>query len=189
MKPKQCTAYTKKINPSSCLEVFLPQRPLQEVCSPLCGAALARWRREKKDKAQRKDWYQDKKKFLLNDKPFQLREAQNAFNRYIVLRDKHEPCISCGRYHEGQYQAGHYRTVKAAPELRFDEDNCHKQCVPCNHKLSGNIVGYRKRLINKIGTERVEILEGPHPARKYTTEELIELKEMYKQKYKALLMA
>jgi len=48
-----------------------------------------------------------------------LRDAQSEFNKYIRLRDAKEPCISCGRFHTGQYHAGHYLTVGAKPELRF----------------------------------------------------------------------
>ncbi|EIM3171206.1 recombination protein NinG, partial [Escherichia coli] len=59
-----------------------------------------------------------------------IRQAQQAFNAFIRYRDRDLPCISCGRHHEGQYHAGHFRTTGAHPELRFDEDNCHKQCAP-----------------------------------------------------------
>ena len=72
-----------------------------------------------------------------------LKEAQSEVNRYVRLRDKDLPCISCGRFHNGQYHAGHYRTVGSAPELRFELSNIHKQCAPCNNHLSGNIVNYR----------------------------------------------
>lgn len=108
-----------------------------------------------------------------------LKEAQNAFNRYIRLRDSNEPCISCGRYHDGQYHAGHYRTVGANPELRFEELNTHKQCAPCNNHKSGNIVEYRINLVKKIGEKALEWLEGPHEPKKYTIEDLKEIKAKY----------
>tara|TARA_Y100000782_G_scaffold86140_1_gene93531 strand:+ start:96 stop:662 length:567 start_codon:yes stop_codon:yes gene_type:complete len=115
-----------------------------------------------------------------------LRDAQSEFNKYIRLRDAKEPCISCGRFHTGQYHAGHYLTVGAKPELRFEEDNCHKQCAPCNNHLSGNLVLYRVNLINKIGLERVEWLEGPHELPNWTIEQIQEIKKHYRRKWQEL---
>ncbi|MEF3019469.1 recombination protein NinG, partial [Pseudomonas aeruginosa] len=59
------------------------------------------------------------RKARLKSRADHLREAQQAFNEFIRLRDAYQPCISCGRHHDGQYHAGHYRTVAASPELRF----------------------------------------------------------------------
>ncbi|MEG0624726.1 MAG: recombination protein NinG, partial [Hafnia sp.] len=114
------------------------------------------------------------------------KQAQTEFNAYIRERDSEEPCISCGRFHNGQYHAGHFRTVGANPELRFDEDNCHKQCAPCNNHLSGNIAGYLPNLIAKIGTERFNRLMGPHEARHYTRKDFESIRDEYKEKRKAL---
>jgi hypothetical protein len=110
-----------------------------------------------------------------------LREAQKEFNRFIRLRDHYENCISCGTNKPVQYAAGHYLTVGGFPELRFDEDNVHKQCNKnCNMKKSGNAIQYRIRLIKRIGIERVESLEGPHEPKKYTIEFIRELKDRYR---------
>lgn len=42
---------------------------------------------------------------------------------------------------------------------RFDEDNCNAQCRSCNRFDEGNIQGYRKGLIQKIGEKSVDMLE------------------------------
>tara|TARA_R110000751_G_C13517498_1_gene452361 strand:- start:325 stop:573 length:249 start_codon:yes stop_codon:yes gene_type:complete len=63
--------------------------------------------------------------------------------------------------------------------LRYNEDNCHKQCQPCNTHLSGNLVEFRVNLIVKIGLDRVEWLEGPHDPIKYTIEDLQALLKKY----------
>jgi len=81
------------------------------------------------------------------------KEAQAAFNRFIRLRDADQPCISCGRHHSGQYHAGHFLSVGARPELRFNEFNVNKQCAPCNTHLSGNAVLFRQGLIAKFGLD------------------------------------
>ena len=113
-------------------------------------------------------------------------EAQQSFNAFIRERDKHLPCISCGRFHNGQWHAGHYRTVGAHPELRYSELNCSKQCSVCNNHKHGNIVDYRINLSKKIGVDKLEWLEGNHEPKKYSIDELKEIKQYYKNKLKEL---
>jgi hypothetical protein len=115
-----------------------------------------------------------------------LREVQAACNKYIRLRDHDQPCISCGRYHQGQYHAGHLLTTKAHPEVRFNELNIFKQCAPCNSHLSGNILEFRKRLIELHGEWLVDYLESYHPPRRYTIDELKEIKLHYTDMAKGL---
>lgn len=97
--------------------------------------------------------------------------AQKVVNKWVTkVRDKDEPCISCGQ-HKDTYDAGHYRSVGATrAALRFNEDNIHKQCVQCNKHKASNAVEYRIRLIEKIGVERVEALERTPPPFKPTAE-------------------
>jgi hypothetical protein len=119
--------------------------------------------------------------------PNWIKKAQAAFNSYIRERDRGKPCISCGRsMNDGGYigasgyNAGHYRSVGANPELRFEESNCHGQCAkPCNIDLGGNVVNYRIGLIDRIGPEKLEWLEGPHPKKQYRVEELKEIAKHY----------
>lgn len=108
-------------------------------------------------------------------------ETQTAFNAYIRERDHDQPCISCGRHHQGQYHAGHYRTVGSSPELRFEPLNCHKQCAPCNNHKSGDIVNYRISLVKRIGQEAVDWLEGPHEPKRYSVDGLKEIKAYYRK--------
>lgn len=128
-----------------------------------------------------------KKLVKQNDKSFRAAQAQKAFNAYIRQRDEKEPCISCQRHHKGQYHAGHYRTVGAAKQLRFDEDNCHKQCAPCNNHLSGNLTEYRINLIKKIGLKAVELLDNNNEVKRYSIEEYKTIEQHYKAKLKELL--
>jgi hypothetical protein len=51
--------------------------------------------------------------------------------------------------------------------------------------LSGNLIEYRKGLINKIGEEQLTLLElEANKTRKFTIEELKEIINTYKQKIK-----
>ena len=108
-----------------------------------------------------------------------LDDCQAAFNKYIRLRDQHLPCISCGRFHNGQWHAGHFLSRGSNPELRFNEDNCHRQCAPCNNHLSGNQQKYREALVIRIGEERVASLEGPHEPLNLDIQQIKELREHY----------
>jgi len=51
---------------------------------------------------------------------------------------------------------------------------------------SGNITDYRINLIKRIGEERVNFIEGDHQPKKYTIEEIIEIKKTYKEKQREL---
>lgn len=152
---------------------------MQKACGLECAIALAMIARNKahllREKIERDAVRALREK--IKSRSDWMREAQTAFNAWIRARDEGKPCISCGRHHAGQIHAGHYRTRKAAPELRFHPDNVHAQCQPCNMHLSGNIIEYRIRLIERIGVGRVEWLEGPHAPARYTIDELREIKQ------------
>jgi hypothetical protein len=146
-----------------------------------CAIRIARFQREKEErKAQ--------KARRLEVKPLHwfLAKAQSAVNAFIRERDKEEPCISCGRWDVMSWHAGHYKSVGAHPELRFHSDNIHKQCDQCNLHKSANLSEYRPRLIAKIGIERVEWLEGPHEAARYTREDCQRIEAEHKSKLKEL---
>lgn len=164
-KPKTC---------SVCERSFIPARTMQSVCSPRCAAKKVKDAK----KAEREET--KRRKESVKSRAEWLREAQAAFNSYVRYRDHHLPCISCGRHHTGQWHAGHYLSRGARPELAFHPDNCHKQCAPCNTHLSGNLVLYRVNLIERIGLDRVEWLEGPHDPLKLTIPDIKEIRDIYK---------
>jgi len=180
-KPKTCK------NPS-CGISFPPQRLGQKVCSPKCGLAIKDVNQEKAHKSlaqiERREIKVRKEK--LKSRADHLKDTQIAFNAWVRARDAELPCISCGRHHQGKYDAGHYRTVGSNPALRFEPLNCHRQCSPCNTQLSGNIVNYRIELVKRIGAEAVEWLEGPHEPKKYTVEELKAMTAEYRAKTREL---
>jgi hypothetical protein len=166
-----------------CREPFIPRLTTQPCCykyecQVTYATAHALKSQEKRVKADRKETRE--KKQALKTRSQWMKEAQSEVNRYVRLRDKDLPCISCGRFHDGQYHAGHYRTVGSAPELRFEVSNIHKQCAPCNNHLSGNLINYRKGLVQKIGIEAVDWIEGKHEPKHYTIDDLKAIKAKYK---------
>ena len=190
-KPKTCRN-------AACSIKFVPQRLGQAVCSPACALATKDVNQQKARKSlaqvERREIKVRKEK--LKSRADHLREAQAAVNEFIRLRDAHLPCISCDSLpndHDlmtgSRWDAGHYRSVGACPELRFEPLNIHRQCVRCNRNLSGNAVEYRIRLVLRIDAEKVAWLEGPHPARKYTVEEIKAIKADYRAKTRELKRA
>ncbi len=179
-----------------CPERFQPMNSMQVVCSVPCSIALAK-KQLAKDKAEderrkRRDT-QARKKALLTLSDW-VKKAQKAFNAYVRERDRGLPCISCGRTPNdsdlitgSRWDAGHYRSTGSSPELRFEPLNCHAQCVMCNRNLSGNVVEYRINLINRIGAENLEWIEGPHKPKRYRIEDLKQIEAHFKALRKELI--
>ena len=154
---------------------------MQRVCSLDCAlsiASLAKAKRERKAVVDDKKATREKLD-AMKPRSDWAKEAQAAFNKWVRLRDAAQPCISCGRHHQGQYHAGHYMSRGARPELAYEPLNCHKQCSPCNTHLSGNIALYRQSLVREIGIEKVEWLEGPHELKHYSADDLKAIKAKY----------
>lgn len=115
-------------------------------------------------------------------------KAQDNVNRYVRKRDSLNGffiCISCQELKPvNQLNSGHYfaKEVKQYRAVRFDLDNLQSQCIRCNKYLSGNLIPYRKNLIEKIGLERFEKLErlAELPNFQYDRNILISIIERFK---------
>ena len=120
-----------------------------------------------------------------------MRKADQAFSLYIRTRDA-QPyegrafrCISCGRVLPiEQADCGHY-VNRQHMSLRFSELNCNAQCSHCNRFDEGNMQGYRRGLIEKIGLQKVELLESmKHQVNKLSSFDLEAIAKYYKDKTK-----
>lgn len=162
-------------------------------CDHMAAHGLQKAQEQRKRKADREAKEKRKRlrerKEALKTRSEHMREAQAAFNAYIRARDAGLPCVSCGRNDGevmaqavgGTWDCGHYRSVGASPELRFEPLNAHRQCKRCNRDLSGNIVPFRMELRRRIGDDLLNWLEGNHPPKKYTIEDLEEIKRKYRR--------
>lgn len=188
----------------TCREWFEPVMPIQPTClNEECQVAFAiahaqkerkkteaRLKRLKKERAQKERRELAKRKEAVLGSGHYMDLADKAFQRWARLRDHNDPCISCGRYEweipydgrlGGKWDGGHYLSKGAHTEIRYNEDNCHKQCKHCNKTLSGNQAEYRARLIAKIGLERVEKLEGPHELTHHRIEDYKRIQKHYRR--------
>ena len=165
----------------SCKSEFEPLYRNGIVISKFCIPCLSKKGKEKQDK----DWKKEKAiiREKIKTKSDYMRELQRTFNKYIRLRDKGKPCISCGRPLREKYDAGHCFSVGAYPNLRFNEDNVHGQCVACNQLKHGNVTEYTINLPKRIGYERYgALLDKRKDPKNYSVWDVQEMINVYKEK-------
>jgi len=173
MKPKEKSCKV-------CSKPFKPFKSTALVCSYQCAIKYAK-RKEKAKKQKVRDNVVKYSKLMA--------EAKAAFQKWVRKRDDHLPCISCGKLTAEQWDGGHYRKAEIYRGLIFHEWNVHKQCSYCNRYLHGAEVEYRKGLIERIGLEKVELLEqeaNQTRQRKWSREELVEIRDEFKQRLKLI---
>ena len=184
MRTRRCSLCRKKVEAESAvigsLKAFCSMEHLIEFSRSDAAQQIRR-------KAHKKEAREAKA--TLKTRSDRVKEAQAAFNRYIRARDRGKPCICCGRSqgdikHGGSVDAGHYRSRGSAPGLKFNLFNCHSQLAYCNRYLSGNAVGYRAGLIERIGLERVERLERDNSPRRFDAEYLDRVKRVFTKRAK-----
>ena len=184
MRTRRCSLCRKKVEAESAvigsLKAFCSMEHLIEFSRSAAGKKI-------KQSAEKKVIKETKER--LKTRSDRVREAQAAFNRYIRARDMGKPCICCGRSqgdlkHGGAVDAGHYRSRGSAPGLKFNLFNCHSQLAYCNRYLSGNVVGYRAGLIDRIGLDRVERLEQDNSPRRFDSEYLDRVKRIFTKRAK-----
>jgi len=106
-------------------------------------------------------------------------DLQIEVNKYVRLTQADKPCCTCGTTNPSiKYDAGHFLSVGARKELRFELTNIHKQCsVYCNQFGSGMRYEYTLFIIKEYGQDHLDWLNGPHPSLKevFPTHEDIEI--------------
>ncbi len=139
--------------------------------------------RERQHKAETKT-----RKDKIKTKTEWLTEAQAAVNAYVRIRDRGKPCVSCGKPDNGTHQrhASHYRSVGACSSLRFNLKNVYASCQQCNTSKSGNLLEYRIRLKARYGESLVEWLESQNEPKRYETDYLIRLRDVFRKRVNRL---
>ncbi len=145
--------------------------------------------RTKKDKQKRADFR--KKQVDVKGLRHWIKETQKVVNAYVRQRDKGKPCISCGIYEHqcktkslrgSVWDAGHYKTTKARPEIRFDMRNINGQCKSCNQFHSGRIKDQEVGIVERYGQERLDWLLSYHKPKHYTIEYLERLRRVLRKR-------
>lgn len=187
----------KKIKPRKCANracraEYMPDpvQPFKNWCSLDCGTVLALARLAKKKEAEAKAQRAEEKRQKEQNQSVKklLKRAEKLVNEYVRLRDKDDGCISCHMpsHYDGIWTASHFKSVGSNSALRFNTWNIHKGCEQCNLFKSGNIAEYEKRLVLKIGAERVEWLKNHERVRKYDAEYLQRMCKIMRKKIRRL---
>jgi hypothetical protein len=120
-----------------------------------------------------------------------LIQLDKTFSEYIRRRDTDlngmVKCCTCPtRKHWKQMDAGHWiRRGKLG--VRYNERNCHAQCVICNQYKQGNIEVYDRFILNKYGMSVFdELIELSEKDIKWMQFEIKEMTEYFKEKIKNL---
>ncbi len=165
---------------------FTPYKTTQKVCSPKCAIEYSNAKIKQEAQKQARA---DKKRFIQDNMTLSewKKKAQIVFNKYIRSRDINKGCVSCGTpLQNRKYDAGHFYPT-TYEGLRFNENNVHGQCVPCNRNKHGNLHEYRKHITSRITQDELDWLDNNRYIKlKLTREELKEVIEKYKKKIKLL---
>ncbi|MBK8810779.1 MAG: recombination protein NinG [Acidobacteria bacterium] len=172
-----------------CKERFEPVRPMQPTCQAFsCQVAYAD---KAADKSRKNRQAVERKEIKARRESIKtrsdyLKEAQKAWNYYVRMRDYGKPCASCGAMPDqkfgGTMDCSHYRSIGAAPHLRFHLHNAAAACVKCNRHLGGNVAALRVGMISRIGIEKVEAVESNNDVRKFDIEYLKRVKKIFSKK-------
>lgn len=181
-----------------CRGEYVPRTPLQAVCGITCAkvAGQRKTAKQKEDAAKAERKADRAKREALKRKGEHLNEAQAAFNAFIRYRDRDLPCICCGSFDAsgagglgGGWDAGHWLSRGHAPHLRFHEQNVHKQRKGCNRPGGTTRAKYRLGLVARIGelaVSELEALEYAPTEKRWSIEELKEIKVKYREKLRQL---
>ena len=181
MKQRTCKICKQKFTPDA--NMFLPP-----TCSSYeCRTEYAMKHLSKSATDKKKQANKLKKEFNENDRKYLIEIAQKTCNTYIRMRDKDEPCVSCGvKVKDGMAHASHFKAVGSYSYLRFDESNIHKSCSKCNVFLNGNLNEYRIRIVERIGQEELDRLDKPNELKKWDIDEIKKIIYNYRKKIKEL---
>ena len=103
-----------------------------------------------------------RRKSKKSDKKYWIDKLDKVFSLYIRLRDSRAwhyrafRCISCGDTKPFEMMdCGHF-VSRNCFAIRWNEQNCSGECSACNRFHSDHLLGYRKNLIIKLGTDAIK---------------------------------
>jgi len=186
-----------------CRDGYPPMSDTQEVCSIKCAQQLTEKRKKEKERALKAKWSREAREYRAQNprrgraKAGPERQAQDAVNAYVMVRDANKPCIvhgwACPNASAG-FHAGHFRGVGDHPNLRYVTWNIHKQCAISNTgsqnrarwgKSTDQL--YEANLVLRIGQAKVDWLKGPHRPLQPRLEYLARMKTIFTKRAKHLM--
>ena len=174
-----------KCKTKGCTNEFNQITSLQKYCFECVVLRAKSAVKKKSDKIERQKKNELKNK--LKTVSDYRNDARHWFQRWIRMRDVGKKCISCGVLLTDirTFDAGHYYNAKSYPQLLFNEFNVSGQCKNfCNNYMSGNLIEYRKGIVERYGIEvlaELERLAEDKTKRVLKKEYYIEIAEKYKK--------
>jgi hypothetical protein len=172
-----------------CSVRFQKLQPLAFVCSPKCAIAYSK---EMEKKKRAKNWRVEKAILADSIKTPNdwQKDLEGHINKIVRLIDKGSPCISCDNPSATQYHAGHFYSVGARRNLRFNLQNIWLQCSQCNDHKGGAPLAYEAGLLKLIGTTETNIIKHQIPqdfaVMKFSTDEIKAAIKIAKQIVKSI---
>jgi hypothetical protein len=165
----------------NCRQLFEPVRFNQKFCfDPECVKVWVTSEKEKQWKKKKATL----KVELMTKKDYE-KILQQLVNKYVRMRDKGQPCISCQKPIKGKVDAGHLYAVGNYPSVRFNLKNINAQCINCNQFNCGAINDYRLNFVLKYSQQELEELDQlAHQQRQFTVQEIKDLITEFKEKTK-----
>jgi hypothetical protein len=111
-----------------------------------------------------------------------VKRLDEVFSKFIRQRDK-GICVTCGSVQDWKYQQnGHYEGRGKYP-TRWDEKNCHCQCLVCNMFKKGNYTSYSLFMLEKYGEKFLKDLHKKSlTIAKFSNKDLQDKIDYYKKK-------
>jgi len=178
----------KKCENKKCKKLFSPRNSIQTVCSLPCAIIVSA------EKAKQKESKKKELNLKLKESHKTLgdykKDLQIEVNKIVRLIDAECTCISCG-VGSAQFQAGHFRSVGAWDNLRYNLHNIFYQCSSCNDpkRKGGNVIKYRENIITLFGESQINYMDDLnviYPSIKLNKNELLEATKTAKKIVKEL---
>lgn len=188
----KCAICRRKFPKTRAVQAACPEHEAEYIEREVAKKAEARAKAQRKaDKAKREK---------LKTRSQWVEEAEAAVRKFRRLEElsKGRGCMSCGRSQEevqgtdgwkpgGAWDAGHFLSKGARPEIRMEPLNIWLQCKSCNagsakYARKGYTVSqnFETNLRAQEGDELVDRLKGPHPAAHYSIEDLKATRDKYR---------
>jgi hypothetical protein len=112
------------------------------------------------------------------------KRLDRVFSEFIRTRDSNAEgygkCCTCGVWkHKSVANAGHF-IKRQHTATRYDERNCHFQCVVCNFHRHGNLIEYCDFMRDRYGVDAIDELRRlQHTTVKFGRDDLNAMIERY----------
>ena len=134
---------------------------MQTLCNYECAIEYAKQSEEKRRKKKKTENRKAIKEFNNQDKKVLKELAQKLANKYGRLRDLYHNghrCCTCSN--TGKMDGGHFLPTSGYSAIRYNVNQIHQQCVPCNRYNGGRPKEYRVFMVDKYGEDYVQQLES-----------------------------